>query len=93
MEREGFSGAIEDTKEVVFPGLDRLLRQVAAVVVKWDELESHVCVTNFGGVGGREFVVEHLVFRNNGLQFHAGKGTDPDEDHLFFGLVFHGFHP
>ena len=61
MEREGFSGATEDTNEVVLPGLDSPLLQVAAVVVRWDNMEIHVCVTNFGEVGGREFVVEHLV--------------------------------
>ena len=50
-----------------------------------------MCVTNLGAVGGREFVVEHLVFRNNDLQFHAGKVPAPGEDHLSFRLVFYGF--
>ena len=50
---------------MVLPGLYSPLHQVAAVVVRWDELEIHVCVTNFGAVGGQEFVVEHLVFRND----------------------------
>ena len=48
---------------------------------------------NFGVVGGREFVVEHLVFRNDALNFHVVKGPAPGEDHFSFGSVFHGFDP
>ena len=91
MEQEGFRGATEETNEVVLPGLDSLLRKIAEVVVRWDESGSHVCVTNFVAVGGQEFVVEHLVFRNDALQFHAGKGPATGKDHFSFGLFFHGF--
>ena len=52
IERGGFSGTTEDTNEVILPGLDSPLRQVAAVVVRWNELEIHVCFKNFGAVSG-----------------------------------------
>ena len=51
-----------------------------------------MCVTNFGVVGGREFVVKHLVFRNDALNFHAGEGPAPGRDHFSFVLVFRGFY-
>ena len=52
-----------------------------------------MCVTNFGAVGGREFVVKHLVFRNDAMNFHAGEVPAPGKDHFSFGPVFHGFDP
>ena len=36
MEQEGFRGAIKYTNKVVLPGLDSPIRQVVAVVVRWD---------------------------------------------------------
>ena len=55
---------------MVLPGLDGSLRQVAAMVVWGDELESHVSVTNLCALGIRDFVIHNLVFWDDALKFH-----------------------
>ena len=41
-------------------------------------------------VGGREFVVEHLVFCNDALNLHAGEVPAASEYYFSFGPIFHG---
>ena len=78
---------------MVLPGLDGSLRQVAAMVVWGDELESHVGVTNFCSVGRRDFVIQNLVFWDDALKFHSGECPTTGQDHFSFSPVFHGFDP
>ena len=70
---EGRRGSTEDTKQTILPGLDGSLRQVAAMVVWGDKLESHVSVTNFCAVGIRDFVIQNLVFWDDALKFHSSE--------------------
>jgi len=93
LEQEGFSGATEDANEVVLSGLDCLLRQVAVVVIRWNKLEGRVCFTKSCAVGGREFVVEHLVLCNDVLIFFADMRLAMGKYHFSLGPVFHWFDP
>ena len=58
---------------MVLPGLDGSFRQVSAMVVWGDKLESYVSVTNFCAVGILDFVIQNLVFWDDALKFHSSK--------------------
>ena len=78
---------------MVLLGLDGSLRQVAAMVIWGDELESYVGVTNFCAVGIRDFFIQNLVFWDDALKFHSSKCSSLGQYHLSFSTVFHGFNP
>ena len=54
--------ATEYADEVGFEGLDGLLNHIATVIVGWDELVSHVVVSNCLLEIGRALIIEDVEF-------------------------------
>ena len=87
------SCAAEDRDEVVLPKLDRLLGNVAAVVVGRYKLVRHAGVCDGFFVFGRRFVIENLVFRAQAGGSHTGEAAAAGGNHGIFCFAREGFNP
>ena len=86
-------GAAQDDDEVIFPSLDGLFCDVAAVIIGGNKLICHVSERNLLLVCCGDLVVEDLVFWNNTLGFHAGKDGATGSDEVAGGAAAYGFNP
>ena len=86
-------GAAQDANEVIFPGLDGCFGEVAAVIIWWYELKSHVSGFDFVAIESQDFVVEDLMLRLDALMSHACEGAATCQNHLPLCFVFHWLHP
>ena len=86
-------GAAQNANEVIFPGLDGFFGEVAAVIIWWHELKSHVGGLDFVAIKSQNFVVEDLVLRLDALVFHPCEGATACQNNSPLCLVFHWLHP
>ena len=81
--------AAQNANEVIFPGLDGFFGKVAAVIIWWYELKSHIGEFDFVVIKSQDFVVEDLVLRLDVFVFHPCEGAATCQNHLPLCLVLH----
>ena len=90
MEGEILVRSAEYADEMCFEGLDRLFGNVATMIVRWDELVSHVvcsdCLLELGGA----LVVEDVSFGGDAGSFESVNELLISSCHFARRAVFHG---
>ena len=90
---ESMGSAAEDRNKMVLPKLDRLLGDVAAVVVGRYKLVRHTGVCDGFFVLGRRFVVKNLVFGAQAGGSHSGEAAAAGSNHGILRFAREGFNP
>ena len=93
MGRETLCRTAHHSNEVVLQLLNRLICQVAPLIIYRENLVGRACLFYFQSVRRVYLIVQYLVSRYYALRFHPFEGAAPGQDHLPLCLVFHGFNP
>ncbi len=78
---------------MVFPRLEGLFGDVAAMVARWHKLVRHISGREFRFGGSGDLIVEDLVGGYDALELHLSKAATEGEDEFTFGMNLHWFGP